>query len=86
MSNRDDNSARDAGTFLALGSLAAAAFLFMLLVAMVLPQVLGIVIVVGIITGGVALHYLVWGRWLKITVESDDEVPDKVRRGSTKND
>ncbi|GIX03863.1 MAG: hypothetical protein KatS3mg113_0869 [Planctomycetaceae bacterium] len=34
------------------------------LCAMVLPQVLGIVLVVGIFSGGLAFHYLVWGWWI----------------------
>ncbi len=71
MNDRDSQSARDAGTTIALLCLAVASFLLVLLAAMVLPQVLGIVLVVGLFLGVVALHYLVWGRWLSMTVDSD---------------
>lgn len=73
MSDRDTNSARDAGTMTALLCLLVAGFLFVLMVAMVLPQILGIVIIGAAFFGMFALHYLVWGRWLKITVDSEDE-------------
>lgn len=73
MIDRDTDSTRDAGTMTALLCLMVAAFLFMLLVVMVLPHLIGIVIVGGLFFGMFALHYLVWGRWLKITVDSEDE-------------
>ncbi|MGQ0636557.1 MAG: hypothetical protein ACT4QC_18235 [Planctomycetaceae bacterium] len=47
------------------------------LMALVLPQFLGILLVVGIVfVGPIAFHYLVWGWWLsavnKESLETDD--------------
>ncbi|HET6426568.1 MAG TPA: hypothetical protein VFG20_22950 [Planctomycetaceae bacterium] len=86
MKDDDARAARDAGTMTALLCLGVVAFLFVLLAAMVLPQILGVVIVGGLFVGVFALHYLVWGRWLKITVETDDastvESPQRESTGS----
>jgi hypothetical protein len=50
------------------------------LMAMVLPQLLGIVVVVLIFAVPAAFHYLVWGWWLsqvrdrEIEIQKDEEV------------
>ncbi len=73
MNDRDAQSTRDMGTLTALLVVGIVAFLLLFLIAMVLPQILGLVLVGGGFFAMFSLHYLVWGRWLKITVDSDDE-------------
>ena len=65
-----DDDGRNAGTFGALLGLMALAWMLLGLVAMVLPQILGLVVVLGGFLGIVALHYLLWGCWLsRILIE-----------------
>lgn len=73
MKDRDTESMRDFGTVTALIAMLVVGFLLLLLVALVLPQILGLVLVGCGFFAMFALHYLVWGRWLKITVDSDDD-------------
>ncbi len=72
MTDKNSQSARDAGTMTALLGLAAVSLLLVFLVAMVMPQILGIVLVVGLFLGAVALHYVVWGWWLGTVLKMDD--------------
>jgi len=51
-------------TLLALLALLVMAWLLLLLIAMVLPQILGLVVVVGGLASFMALNYLLWGHWL----------------------
>jgi hypothetical protein len=64
MTDSADDGGRNAGTFGALLGLVALAWLLLGLVAMVLPQILGLVVVLGGFLGIVSLHYLLWGCWL----------------------
>ena len=64
---------RNSGTALALLGILLAMGLLMGLIALVLPQILGLVLVVfGFFFLGV-FHYLVWGWWLKVTPDQEDD-------------
>jgi hypothetical protein len=77
MTDKETRSARDAGTMIALLCLAAVSLLLVILAAMVMPQILGIVIVVGMFLGAVSLHYVVWGWWLSAALKRDEtEIED----------
>jgi hypothetical protein len=68
------NDGRDAGTFAAFFGLLLIAGFLLFLTALIVPQVLGLVIVVGGFLGLFSLHYLLWGCWLsKLLVEDDPE-------------
>ena len=54
----------DQRTFIVLGLLLGVAALLLALVAIVLPQVLGIVLVIGGMGFFATAHYVVWGWWL----------------------
>jgi hypothetical protein len=70
MTSPADDDGRNAGTFGALLGLMALGWMLLGLVAMVLPQVLGLVIVLGGFLGIVSLHYVLWGCWLsKLLIE-----------------
>ena len=71
---RRSNADRNSGTFLALAALMLVVGGLLMLVAIVLPQVLGLVVVVfGFFLMGL-LHYVTWGRWLsRMPVEEDEE-------------
>jgi threonine/homoserine/homoserine lactone efflux protein len=73
-----DNSA----TFLALLGLMLLAGAFVLLVALVMPQVLGFVVVVMGFVGFCAMHYLLWGWWFAKPRQDDDESHPGERRES----
>ncbi len=72
MKDPETESARNAGTMVALLCLAVASVLLVLLAAMVMPQILGVVLVAGLFFGAFALHYLVWGWWLSAVVKMDE--------------
>jgi hypothetical protein len=63
---------RNTGTFVALIGLALASLFLIGLSALVFPQVLGIVIVVGVFFGAVAFHYVAWGWWLPKVLKDPD--------------
>lgn len=63
-SSKTDASARNAATFIAMLALLATAFGLLGLAAMVMPQILGLLVVVGGFGFCVLFHYLVWGWWL----------------------
>lgn len=65
MNAPDDQATRNAGTYAALFGLLIAGLVLLFLTAIVLPQVLGIVIVLGLFLGFGAFHYVVWGWWLE---------------------
>ena len=71
---RRSNADRNSGTFLAMAALVLVGGGLLMLVAIVLPQALGLVVVVfGFFLMGL-LHYVTWGRWLSRTpVEEDEE-------------
>jgi hypothetical protein len=62
--NPSSESGRNAGTFLALIGLMAVAGALLALIAMVLPQVLGLFSVLFGFAIFAALQYVVWGYWL----------------------
>lgn len=62
-SPRENEAARNAATYMALAGLFATAVALLFLVALVVPQALGIVgVVFGFLFFGV-FHYLAWGWW-----------------------
>ena len=61
----------DAPTFIALFFILLISFGLMGLTAMVLPQIVGFVIVVGGFMFLCSFHYLVWGRFMKIKPEEN---------------
>ena len=64
----------NAGTILALFGLLVIAAGLLGLMALVLPQLLGIVLVVGGLFGMVFFHYVVWGWWL--SQMKPDDLPE----------
>jgi len=66
MGNRSSpsNSQSNAATAIALVGLVLIAVALLGLMAMVTPQLLGVVIVVLIFAVPAAFHYLIWGWWL----------------------
>lgn len=78
MSNGDPSrNDADIRTLIALLVLLAIAGLLLFLVAIVLPQVLGIVIVIGGMGMFGAAHYLVWGWWLPRYLNRKSDPPDE---------
>ncbi len=70
---RDDReSMRNMGTMVALCGLVFLSLGLIALMALVLPQVLGVAIVVGMFSGAVAFHYLVWGWWMSAQRPPDE--------------
>ncbi len=72
MTDREARSARDAGTMIALFCLIVGSALFIGFAAAVMPQLLGVFLVVGLFLGAVALHYVVWGWWLTAVLKTDE--------------
>lgn len=76
------SDARDAATWGVLFGLLVLAGGLLGLMAMVAPHVFGIVLVVVGFLGFGALHYLIWGWWLRIKLTENDDVntgPDDVK-------
>jgi len=57
-------SQRNEGTWLALILLLGVAGGLIALVSLVIPDIIGLVLVLAIFGGFVALHYFTWGLWL----------------------
>ncbi len=68
----DRESMRNAGTMVALCGLVLLSLGMIAFMALVLPQVLGVAIVVGMFFGAVAFHYLVWGWWMSAQRPPDE--------------
>lgn len=67
---------KNSGTFLALFSLLVVAFALLGLAALVMPQILGLLLVVcGFLFFGV-FHYLLWGWWFTADSRPDEEELD----------
>lgn len=77
MTNARQPGNKNSGTFLALIGLVVIAFGLLGLAALVMPQVLGLLLVVsGFLFFGV-FHYLLWGWWFTADSQpDDDEEPD----------
>jgi len=74
---RPPDSGRDLATFSALLGLLLLGGLLIFLSALVVPQILGIVLVVVGFSGMLIFHYLVWGWWLSRMLppkEEEDEI------------
>lgn len=76
MSRRTDDSGKDLATLTALLGLMLFAGLLLALVAFVLPQILGVVIVVLGFGSLFVLHYVCWGHWLSQLPPPDDLTDD----------
>lgn len=61
---RSPQPGTNAATFLALGGLVIAGLGLLGLASLVLPQFMGILLVVALFIIPVSFHYLVWGWWL----------------------
>lgn len=72
MTDRETRSTRDAGTMIALLCLIVGSASFIMFAALVMPQLLGVFLVVGLFLGAVALHYVVWGWWLTAVLKIDE--------------
>ena len=75
---KDDG--RNARTFIALLGLLVIAWALLFLVAMVLPQIFGLLLVVGGFVSILALHYLLWGFWLSKLL-AEESTSDKDVQG-----
>jgi Flp pilus assembly protein TadB len=67
MSNRNSPASRNqsnAGTAIALAGLVFISLAILGLMALVLPQLLGVLVVILIFAIPAAFHYLIWGWWL----------------------
>lgn len=75
MPERDPAAAARANlaTMIALFGLLVVSAAILGLMALVLPQFLGIILVVGLVCAGIAFHYLVWGWWLSGMKRDDAE-------------
>ncbi len=70
--DNDTRATRDAATLIALVCLIAWSVAFVAFAALVMPQLLGVFLVVGLFLGAVALHYLVWGWWLSAALKMEE--------------
>lgn len=71
-----EDSQRDLSTFTALMGLALIAAALTFMAALVVPQVLGIVLVVCGFGGMFVLHYVTWGWWLSRLPPPDEPTDD----------
>ena len=70
------SSQSNAATAIALFGLVLLAAAMLGLMALVLPQLLGILVVILIFAVPAAFHYLVWGWWLSQMRDDDPEAGD----------
>jgi Flp pilus assembly protein TadB len=71
--NSPSGSQSNAATAIALLGLLLISALLLGLMALVLPQVLGVLVVILIFAVPAAIHYLVWGWWLSQSRERERE-------------
>ena len=71
--NRHPDREKKTATWLALFGLFLLAVAFVILAALVMPQILGIVFVVGGFFVFCLMHYLVWGWWLRAEPPDDQD-------------
>ncbi len=74
--NSSSNSQSNAATAIALLGLLLIAAALLGLMALVLPQVLGILIVILIFAVPAVFHYLVWGWWLSQVRDREAEMEE----------
>lgn len=85
MAERPTENQKNSATFAALSVLIAVALGLVALFALVLPQVLWMVLVIIGLGLSIGLHYVVWGRWLTITLQNEEREAEQQRasvRGS----
>lgn len=75
--SRPPEPERNFGTYLALVFLVAVSLGLLSLVSLVLPQVRGLILVIGGFCGMISLHYFTWGRWLSRIASEQRESEDK---------
>ncbi len=75
--NRTSSAQKNSGTFIALFGLLGLGLALLSLMATVLPQVRGLILVIAAAGSFFAIHYLIWGHWLNRIVDRDppDEFP-----------
>ncbi|MCC7421075.1 MAG: hypothetical protein IT428_12405 [Planctomycetaceae bacterium] len=73
---KPSDSQRNAATFLALFGLMIIASSLLALIIMVLPQAIGVVLVVGGFAIMAALQYMIWGYWLSNTAPAAPDLVD----------
>lgn len=76
MPGKQSDSERNAGTFLALFGLVIIACSLLALIIMVLPQAIGVVLVVGGFIIMAALQYMIWGYWLSNSAPPAHDLTD----------
>jgi Flp pilus assembly protein TadB len=79
MTDRDAPATRNqsnAGTAIAMVGLVLMSAAMLGLMALVLPELLGVLVVIVIFAVPAAIHYLIWGWWL--SQARDVEVPEEI--------
>jgi hypothetical protein len=76
MPAKQSESERNAGTFLALFGLVVIASSLLALMVMVLPQAIGVVLVLGGFVIMAALQYMIWGYWLSNRAPAGQDLTD----------
>lgn len=76
-SERPGDAQRNAATCLAMFGLVAMGLALIGFTALVLPQIRGLLLVVGGIAAFILVHYVTWGYWLSNQPQTDDEEPER---------
>lgn len=79
MAERPTEKQRNSATFAALAVLIALSLGLVALFALVLPQVLWMVLVIFGLGLSIMLHYVIWGRWLTITLQNEERDAEQQR-------
>lgn len=77
---RRSGGGSNAATWLALAGLAVVSVGLLGLAALVMPQVLGIVLVLAILFLPAVFHYFIWGKWLSEMRDDSDEAGQEDER------
>lgn len=70
---------RNAATCLALVALIACGLGFVAFTAVILPQIRGVILVIGGLSVFFLLHYLTWGRSMARMREEDDRIEERFK-------
>jgi hypothetical protein len=73
---RPSDAQQNAATCLAMFGLLAMGLALIGFTALVLPQIRGLLLVVGGIAAFILLHYVTWGHWLSNQPPPDDGEPE----------